>query len=164
MANDRKCICCGKTFSYCPHCKDRSNGYSTIFDTKECAVLANAISGYGMGRVTKEQIKAVLDEYNIIDYSKYTQSVRDKLSELFPKYERGIRAELNFYDEASYVPEVKEETKEVIQETTVTQDEQKENDTPTENVTSDDKPRRKRKSRRKKVDLPNETVDHSESN
>lgn len=135
MANNRTCICCGKSFYYCTSCNgsSRNTGISMNYDTHECAELVNAISGYSMKLWNKSKIKEVLDKYNVTDYSKYKQSIQDKLNELFP------------------VNEVKviKESKEVISEVT---QEQNENEIPKEV-----KPQRKRKSRKKKVVLSDET-------
>lgn len=154
MANNRTCICCGKSFYYCTSCNasSRNTGISMNYDTHECAELVNAISGYSMKMWDKSKIKEVLNKYNVTDYSKYKQSIQDKLNELFPKYERGIRAKLNFYEEVpAETIDISIETKET-QDTNEATTEQKENEIPEEV-----KPQRKRKSRKKKIVLSDET-------
>ena len=116
------------------------------YDTNECKELTNAISGYRMKMWGKDKIQEVLMKYNITNYMKYKESIHNLLNELFP-----ISVTSN-----------KPIEKPITQVITM-QDEQNENDTTTEDVLSENKPRRKRKSRKKKVDLSNETVDHSES-
>lgn len=138
MANNRKCICCGKSFYYCTSCNasSRNTGISMNYDTHECAELVNAISGYSMKMWDKSKIKEVLNKYNVTDYLKYKQSIQDKLNELFPVKEE---------NETVVFSTVKEITQEAPQK-------QDENDIPEEA-----KPRRKRKSRKKKVALSDET-------
>ena len=111
------------------------------YDTNECKELTNAISGYRMKMWGKDKIQEVLTKYNITDYMKYKENIRNFLNELFPIGTTSNKA-----------------IEEFIPQMIDIQDEQNENDTTTEN-----KPRRKRKSRKKKVDLSNETVNHSES-
>lgn len=145
--NNRVCICCGKEFYYCPRCgkNEKNTGISMNYDTNECAELANAISGYSMKLWGKEKIKEILDKYNVTDYTKYKQSVRDKLNELFP----AIKEEIPMNPPI----EIKE-----IQDTKKATTEQKENEIPEEV-----KPQRKRKSRKKKVVLSDETEKREQS-
>lgn len=82
---ERKCICCGSSYQYCPNC-GKFNGkpkWMISYDEESCKDLFNAVSGYNMGVVTKEQLKAVLDKHNITDYSKYKDSIKNLLTELF---------------------------------------------------------------------------------
>lgn len=144
--NIRVCICCGKKFYYCNRCGkgDKNTGISTAYDTYECKELVNALSGYSMNMWGKEKIQDILNVYNITDYTKYKQSIQDKLNELFSAKEPEIK----------YSPiEVKEEPQEVneIQDINESTTEQNENET-----TKEVRPQRKRKSRRKKVVLSNE--------
>lgn len=83
----------------------------TSYDTEACKELFNAISGYNMGIVTKEQIKEILDKYGITDFSQYKESIRNKLNMLFPKKE--VKVELDV--------ELKTEVEEpVVTETPIT--------------------------------------------
>lgn len=85
MAKTRTCACCGKTYKYCPTCgKDIKKPWLAICDTEECREVLNIISAYNMGTVDKDRVKAVLDKYNVKDFSKYKKSISDKLNELFP--------------------------------------------------------------------------------
>ena len=114
------------------------------YDTEECSELVNIISAYDMKLVTAERVKQILNKYNITDYTKYKQSIQDKLNELFPVKEPEIK----------YSPiKAKEEPQEVneIQDINESTTEQNENETPKEV-----RPQRKRKSRKKKVVLSNE--------
>lgn len=145
--NIRQCICCGNIFYYCNRCggSERNTGVSVYCDTLECQAVSNIISSYSMGSCGKDKVKEILDKYNITDYTKYKQSIQDKLNELFPAKEPEIK----------YSPiEVKEEPQEVneIQDINESTTEQNENETPKEV-----KPQRKRKSRKKKVVLSDET-------
>ena len=159
--NNRVCICCEKGFYFCPKCgsSGKNTGININYDTEECKELVNAISGYNMQMWGKDKIKTVLNKYDITDYTKYKQSIQDKLNELFPKYERGIRAKLNFYEEVpAETIDISIETKET-QDTNEATTEQKENEIPEEV-----KPQRKRKSRKKKVVLSDETEKREQSN
>lgn len=88
MANERYCKCCEKLYYYCPSCKryvDKPQ-WMILFDQESCKELFNMVSAYNMNRATKEDIKSVLDKYEITDYSEYKDSIKNLLNELFPPY------------------------------------------------------------------------------
>lgn len=86
MAKQRKCIFCGKTYEYCPHCNDYNKypGWMDKFDSEECRDIYNAMCGYSIRTFTSEQVKEVLDKYNIKDYSKFSEVIRKRLNEILP--------------------------------------------------------------------------------
>ena len=86
MAKERQCIFCGRSYQYCPTCAEDSRypKWMFNFDTEKCHDLYEAVGGYNIGVKTKEDIKAVLDKYNITDYSEFADGLRKKLENLFP--------------------------------------------------------------------------------
>lgn len=84
MAYERQCICCGKTYQYCPHCGSFSNRPKWMFnyDTESCNELFNIISAYNMKVVGKDEVLAVVKKYNITDFAKYKPSIKKVLAEL----------------------------------------------------------------------------------
>ena len=79
-----KCLCCGKTFKYCNKCGKANNGFNASFDTRECAELFNAVSGYNMNTVNSNAINKVLLKHNITDFDQFVESVSSVLYALFP--------------------------------------------------------------------------------
>lgn len=76
----RVCLCCGKKFEYCPTCeKYKNTPMSAGFDCEECKEIFNVVSGYNIGVATIEDVKAVLDKYNIEDVSVYKGVVKEVL-------------------------------------------------------------------------------------
>lgn len=85
MAKTRICMTCRSEYKYCPHCSNTDQpAWMVNFDTEACKELFNAVSGYNMGVITKEQVKEVIDKYQITDFSKYKESIRNVLNTLFP--------------------------------------------------------------------------------
>lgn len=84
MAYERQCICCGKTYQYCPHCGSFSNHPKWMFnyDTESCNELFNIISAYNMKVVGKDEVLTVVKKYNITDFAKYKPSIKKVLAEL----------------------------------------------------------------------------------
>ena len=159
MTTNRQCICCGKEYYFCPVCNSskRNTGYSMNYDSEECKEVMMHLNGYTMKMCTRERLKEILDTYNITDFSKYKDSIRKQLEEIFPKTDKKEEA-IMVSNATLPVEEIKTEVKEIVtEEVTNATNEVKENDT------AEVKPRKKRKSRNKKVVLSDETVDHSES-
>lgn len=84
MAKARKCIFCGKSYEYCNHCLNSSKYPSWMFnfDTKKCHDLYDVMAGYGMGIKTVEDVKKVIKEYEVTDYSIFPKELQDKLNEV----------------------------------------------------------------------------------
>lgn len=87
MAKERQCIFCGKTYTYCPTCNDYSNypKWMFNFDTEKCHDLYDAIGGYNIGVKTKDDVKAVIDKYNITNFSQFSPKIKNAFNKLFPK-------------------------------------------------------------------------------
>lgn len=109
MANIRECYCCSSKYEYCTRCEQYANQpkWRFMYDEESCKELFNAVSGYKMGVAKKENIKAVLDKYSITDYSKYKDSIKELLNELYPIKKANTKA--------------KETTVKVVEETTKTE-------------------------------------------
>ena len=87
MAKERNCIFCGKSYVYCPNCGNYKSypEWMFNFDTERCHDLYEVIGGYNMGVNTIEDVKAVLDKYEITDYSEFSKGLQSKLNELAPQ-------------------------------------------------------------------------------
>jgi hypothetical protein len=87
MAKQKTCIFCGKTYEYCPHCQNDQKypNWKFNFDSEKCHDLYDVVAGYGMGIKTVEDIKKVLDKYEVTDYTIFSKKLQDKLNELIPQ-------------------------------------------------------------------------------
>ena len=85
----RICKCCGKEYEYCPHCGSKGNDlWKNLTDTKECLAVFNIVAAYNIGRATAEQVKKVLKENNINDYSSFAPSIVSALNEVYKASEK----------------------------------------------------------------------------
>jgi len=84
MAYERQCICCGKTYQYCPHCGSFSNRPKWMFnyDEESCMEIFNVVSAYNMGVVDANKVRSVVKKYNVTDFSRYKDSIKKLLTEL----------------------------------------------------------------------------------
>ena len=84
LKSKRICKCCGKEYEYCPHCGSHSDEmWRNLTDTKECLAVFNIVAAYNVGRATPEQVKKVLKENNISNYSSFQKGIVDTLNNVF---------------------------------------------------------------------------------
>lgn len=103
MAKQRICLCCGKSYEYCPNCgKQVEPGVTSEFDGESCGEIFNAVSAYNMKLIDAGAVKSVLKKYNVTDFSGYKKSVADVLREV-----NGVKVEVE-------VPTPKEEKSEPV--------------------------------------------------
>ena len=82
MANNKRiCVVCGAEYEYCPKCGKHSGqpGWKISFDEEACKKLFDVISGYNMNIKTIDDVSAVVEEYNIKDFSKYSDNIKKVL-------------------------------------------------------------------------------------
>lgn len=83
MAKLRFCIFCQKSYSYCPSCSNNSEpSWKFNFDSEKCHDLYDVIAGYNIGIKKIEDVKAVMDKYNVTDYSEYSEKLQNELKNL----------------------------------------------------------------------------------
>ena len=115
MANTRKCLCCQRTYEYCPSCGNSSQPWKFNFDTEDCKEIFNVVSGYNMGIIGIDKIEEVVKKFNITDFSKYKEDVRDLLNSKIGK--AGKATSIKIKEEVVETPEVPE-VSEVVEEVT----------------------------------------------
>lgn len=81
MATKNKvCYCCGNAYSFCPSCNSSAPTWRNLFDTEECNKVFRVISNYNTGKATADDVKAVVETYNIKDFSKFKDSIACQLT------------------------------------------------------------------------------------
>ncbi len=67
VENNKTCIVCGKTYTYCPNCSSYSKYplWYDLFDGENCYEIYDACASYRDKIITKENAKKKLDKCNI---------------------------------------------------------------------------------------------------
>lgn len=92
----RICMCCGKEYEYCPSCsKYKGTAMSAGFDCDVCKEIFNAVSGYNIGVLTLDDVKVVLDKYNIADVSVYKGVVKEVLMKATAPAKTEVKANMD---------------------------------------------------------------------
>lgn len=82
----RICTTCGKEYKYCPNCKDYAHlpKWHFAWCCEECKDLFDAVVKCNVKHTPIEEVKVVLDKYNVKDFSKYkNDEIRKFLEENF---------------------------------------------------------------------------------
>ena len=83
LKSKRICKCCGKEYEYCPHCGSHSDEtWRNLTDTKECLAVFNIVAAYNVGRATADQVKKVLKDNNVTNYSTFNPAIVATLNKI----------------------------------------------------------------------------------
>ena len=82
MANKKKCLICGKLYSYCNTCyEDRFKpAWYQIFCSEECKEIDGIFSENTLGMITDIEAKHRLEELDLSGKEFYKQRVQDKIN------------------------------------------------------------------------------------
>ena len=90
MAVIRNCVCCGKSYEYCPGCHRKDQpAWMATFCSEPCKELFNIVSAYNVKRISKPVVKDYVLKHNI-NLSKYVGSVRRALDEVMKVEETAL--------------------------------------------------------------------------
>lgn len=96
---NKTCCMCQSTYSYCGNCPAtvKEPSYKMSFCSEKCRDICNALTAYGMGKISKEECAVVLKMYDTADIDKYDEGTRNLMLEVLkePKPEKKkVRAEM----------------------------------------------------------------------
>lgn len=109
MAKDRKCLCCGKTYRYCPSCSRadalKPAWYAT-FCCEECQQLWTICTKFNLGKVSKQEAKAQILSLNLKPIEEYAACIQRDLNKILvedpkPRKHRVKQAEQQVIDEVA---------------------------------------------------------------
>lgn len=76
---NKKCLCCGTKYSYCPSCSRRDSlkpSYFAEFCSETCKDLWLTLTKYGMNRLTKSEAKSIISELDLKPIDTYVACVQ----------------------------------------------------------------------------------------
>lgn len=101
---NRECYLCGESYLYCPTCsQDRMKPtWMSEFHNENCKNIFDICTRFNMEMVSKEEAKAVLNDCDLSNKTKFKSFVQHDLEVIFANEsnKRGKRAELGVYDDA----------------------------------------------------------------
>jgi hypothetical protein len=113
---NKKCLCCGTKYSYCPTCSRADAlkpAWYSEFCSEVCKELWLTLTRYNMKRLTKLDAKSIISSLDLKPTDAYVECVKRDYAKIMaedPKHKRGKRIEIEPIDEVSDVkPTIVEE-------------------------------------------------------
>ena len=107
---NKKCLCDGVKYSYCPDCSRadalKPSWYSE-FCSENCMILWTTLTKYNMSMLSKSEAKAIISGLDLKSIESYAQCVQRDYTKVMvenKKTKRGNRIEIKPVDEALDVP------------------------------------------------------------
>ena len=78
MKYERKCLCCGTSYSYCNNCYDFRNYplWMNSFHNENCKNIFETCTNYNFKLITKEQAKKDLSNYDLSNRARFSDCVK----------------------------------------------------------------------------------------
>lgn len=82
MKYERKCLCCGASYSYCNNCYDFRNYplWMNSFHDENCKNIFETCTNYNFKLITKEQAKEALSKYDLSNRANFSACVKRDLN------------------------------------------------------------------------------------
>lgn len=79
--NNRTCVCCGKTYTYCPNCgKDAAKPvWMNTFHDENCKTIFYAITDYLAGSLNKTEAKKILSKCTINRTTRFKGNISETI-------------------------------------------------------------------------------------
>ena len=117
---DRKCLCCGTKYSYCPTCSvDKTKPtWMTEFCSESCKELFETATKYNLKKLTKDEAKEVIEKLELKEKSAYVECVQKDLENILAEepavVEETAEEEVKVEEEPVFVPKKKQKSHEVV--------------------------------------------------
>ena len=122
--NNRRCIICGKEYSYCPVCGQdaKKPSWYTIFCGDNCNEIYEAVTTYRDGGCSIEAARDVLNglDLSAVDNEGFNVTTRKQVKEILGEADVAVAVEVVSADEEAEVSEVvSDEPKIIMEEVTI---------------------------------------------
>lgn len=106
-SNNRKCICCGTRYSYCPSCSNADRlapSWKAEFCSETCKDLWLTATRFNMGKITKQEAQEIIKSLPLKPNTEYVACVQRDLDIILkeePKPKRTKRTMAQPVDESA---------------------------------------------------------------
>lgn len=86
----RFCKICNAKYNYCPTCaQDRNKPYWFMnYDCENCRNIWVALTRYGSGEITKEQVTDLLLELDLSELDSFVPRIKERINSILNSYEK----------------------------------------------------------------------------
>lgn len=92
MKYERKCLCCGASYSYCNNCYDFRNYplWMNSFHDENCKNIFETCTNYNFKLITKEQAKEDLSKYDLSNRANFSACVKRDLNTILAENKSSV--------------------------------------------------------------------------
>lgn len=92
MKYERKCLCCGASYSYCNNCYDFRNYplWMNSFHDENCKNIFETCTNYNFKLITKEQAKEALSKYDLSNRANFSACVKRDLNTILAENKSSV--------------------------------------------------------------------------
>lgn len=95
MVKNRKCLCCGEEYKYCPDCSradQLSPSWKAQFCSEPCMTLWLTLTRYNMTRLSKSEAKEIISSLNLKPIDVYAACVQRDYAKVMESDKKPRRA------------------------------------------------------------------------
>lgn len=104
MKYERKCLCCGTSYSYCNNCYDFRNYplWMNSFHNENCKNIFETCTNYNFRLITKEQAKKDLSNYDLSDRANFNACVQRDLNTILAESKPSVEKKDSVKNESTH--------------------------------------------------------------
>lgn len=104
MKYERKCLCCGTSYSYCNNCYDFRNYplWMNSFHNENCKNIFETCTNYNFRLITKEQAKKDLSNYDLSNCANFNACVQRDLNTILAESKPSVEKKDSVKNESTH--------------------------------------------------------------
>ena len=85
MAHERKCICCQKTYRYCPHCREfiGMETWHTLYCSEKCRSIYKILESYKAKKINALEAQDQLSAFDLSEKEHFHIVLKNVIEEIF---------------------------------------------------------------------------------
>lgn len=93
MSRKLKCVVCGKSYDYCPHCDSHKPRWMESYCSENCKLIFDACSGFAGGSIDKATAKEMLSGANLSKKAEFTKQIQRNIADIFAPDKKPVQEE-----------------------------------------------------------------------
>lgn len=89
---NKRCVICGKEYYFCSGCPGKSPAYMLSFCSKNCQNIYDAVAGYEMKTLSKEDAQNMLLEADLSKLEEFRPNIRESITEILTPEAKPVAA------------------------------------------------------------------------
>ena len=92
---NKKCICCGKVYSFCTGCREYDNQprWKAIYHDENCKNIFNIANDYYAKIISADEAKELFSACDLTDKESFHSAIAKAIDEVMPKKKKETKTE-----------------------------------------------------------------------